>query len=194
MRIRSLLIAALISFASPALAEDSRTVADMFPGAAICTAPTAAQKAQWLGDGQPIPGYEQFRKYFSPTPDYSQYANPVPAPEEKRFGWWGYKHKWLHDHNVVAELLEKSKPTNCCSGVSHGECRVTKFVTDILTNRKKVLIDDLECDVSEKTKIVELESYEDQETVVVCAGKTASNNGYPRSCPTTYCIGSRGGT
>ena len=142
--------------------------------------------------GAPLPNMDEFLKYFSPLPpdwQMSQFANPI-LPEEKKFSWWGYRHKELHDRGTVAELIEKSKPVNCCSGTDSGECRVTRYSTNGV-GKRRVIIDDLECDISDDTKIVQLDTFTEQDTVVVCAGRTSAGSYKEtvRVCPATYCIG-----
>ncbi len=118
-------------------------------------------------------------------------AIPAAELEEKRFSWWGYRHAELHDGGVIAELVEKSRPVNCCNGVWQGECRVTSYVTDGVGPRM-VLIDGLVCPISPKTKIVQLNRFAEADKVVVCANRTAVNNkdlGVERKCPETFCLG-----
>lgn len=119
---------------------------------------------------------------------YKQFEQRAEQPEEKRFSWYGYRHKELHA-KVIPELLQRTVGKNCCNGVFAGECRVSRYVTDGV-GKRRVLIDDLECDITDDTRIVQLDTFEEQDTIVVCAHKTADPvRGYPRYCPRTYCIG-----
>ncbi len=124
---------------------------------------------------------------------YGQAQTPsmsVKEPEEKRFSWWGYRHAELHSGGVIAELVDKSKPTNCCNGVWQGECRVTKYITDGVGARK-ILIDGLVCPIDKSTKIVQLNTFPEPDTVVLCANRTSLRNvdTPERSCPKTFCLG-----
>ncbi len=150
------------------------------------------QEVQWSGNAKPLPLLEEFKKHFGLLP----YATSDTQPEEKRFSWWGYRHQELHDRKVVQELLQKSHPTNCCSGTASGECRVTRYLTNGV-GKRKVIIDDLECDITDDTKIVQLDTFHEHDKVVVCAGKTdfGKARSIERVCPKTYCIGGgRNGT
>lgn len=118
-------------------------------------------------------------------------AEVADAPPETRFGWWGYRHAELHADGVIAELVEKSKPTNCCNGVWKGECRVTRYVTNGVGPRM-VLIDGMVCPINPNTKIVQLNRFMEADTVVLCANKTVTGNPYTaeqRKCPDTFCLG-----
>ena len=126
------------------------------------------------------------------TPYMYGQADPgiqAQKPEERRFSWYGYRHAELHKQGVIDELLEKTKGKNCCSGVYSGECRVTKYITDGV-GKRRVQIDGMNCEITDDTRIVQLDRFAEQDTVVVCAHKTDDPaRGYERQCPRTYCIG-----
>jgi hypothetical protein len=119
-----------------------------------------------------------------------QDQNELPDPPETRFSWYGFRHAELHQRGVIAELVKKVGENVCCSGVWKGECRVTKLISNGV-GPKMVMIDDLPCPISEKTKLVFLETFQEHDTVVLCANRTSIKNmsSPSRSCPATHCLG-----
>ncbi len=117
-------------------------------------------------------------------------SKPIQARDERRFSWWGYRHRELHERGIIDELLEKTKGKSCCNGVDSGECRITRYAEG--AGNRMVIIDDLPCPITDDTRIVPLQSFNEQGLVVVCAGQTDFGR-RPRSCPSTYCIGTVGG-
>lgn len=108
-------------------------------------------------------------------------------PEEKRFSYWGYRHRELHERRVIAELLERTKGKNCCSGTSGGECRISK----VNLQDKLAFVDGQWCPIDPDTRVTPLDSLAgmrdgEQEIAVVCASR---NYGKTCSSTKTYCIG-----
>lgn len=144
-----------------------------------------------LREMQEFPPKQRLTPWGTPGLPYMYGNGPLQraeVPEEKRFSWYGYRHKELHA-KVIPELLQKTVGKNCCNGVWSGECRITRYVTEGVGPRR-VLIDDLNCEITDDTRIVQLDSFDEQDTIVVCAHRTSDpRRGETRSCPRTYCIG-----
>ena len=116
--------------------------------------------------------------------DHGTHEPTTPsASEENRLSYWGFRHKSLHDRGIP-DQLRASTGENCCSGVSSGECRVTRV--DMV--KHLAMIDGEWCPISKDTAIVPIEDLNKDEEAVLCAGKTYT------VCPQTYCLGLRGGT
>ena len=201
--LRFFFILAAVMFVTTAHAQYSRTVADMFPEGAICTAQPKALTAQWSTETAPLPGLEQLQKHFGQMPSTSPFAIPTQTEEETRFSWWGYGHRELHakdkdSDSVIDELHAKFGKNACCNGMDSGECRISKFAEEIdpLAGqmRKRVIVDGEACDVSSGTKFAALNSFKKPGFIVVCAAKTyRSAFSAARSTCSTYCIGTAGG-
>ena len=120
-------------------------------------------------------------------------TSAAPQEQEKRFGYWGYRHMELHMLGVIEELQKRTN-SKCCNGLMSGECRVT--TVDL--PRKTAYIDGLEnCPLDSNTRITALESLSKikepgKAVAVVCAGRSFSDHGV-RHCPVAYCVGVQSG-
>lgn len=112
-------------------------------------------------------------------------------PKENRLSYWAFRHDSLHRRGIIKQILDGTH-SQCCGGTDSGECRVSR----INWLERKVLVDGEWCPLTADAKAVSVEGLENDEEVVVCAGQTArSFPGYNKTiCPSTYCIGQRGGT
>lgn len=59
-----------------------------------------------------------------PGSDWSPPKGTLATCTNPEFGTYCYMHKFLHEHGVVQDLIEKSGKS-CCDGGTGGECRVT---------------------------------------------------------------------
>lgn len=111
--------------------------------------------------------------------------------QENRLSYWAYKHDSLHRRGIVDQILKQTK-TNCCGSTDSGECRVSRINTIDHT----VLVDGKWCPLSPNAATAVVEGLENDEEVVVCAGKTKRSFPafYTNECPSTYCVGERGGS
>lgn len=134
-----------------------------------------------------------------PLPPVTPYDNSAPhnhgkrppgpqTNEEKRFSYWGYRHKELHARGIIDELLERTKGKNCCNGIESGECRLAK----VNVRERMAFVDGEWCPMHSDTKVEQLETMRDitdgnEEVAVVCASKSEGR----KMCMgvTTYCIG-----
>jgi hypothetical protein len=181
------ILAQFLLFSTPALAQQARPHAQTGPnppplsweelGALLRESPALPP---WLSG---TAGTEETAPWPQATPRES-----AAAPEEKRFGYWGYRHRELHERRVIAELVERTKGKNCCSGINSGECRVSKV--DLL--RKLAYVDGRWCPMDPDTRVTPLSSLAgmhdgNEEIAVVCANR----NYDPKGClgAKTYCIG-----
>lgn len=181
------ILAQFLLFSTPALAQQAGRYAQIEPsppplgweelGALLRESPTLPP---WLSGaastGEMIP-------WPRTMPEES-----AARPEEKRFSYWGYRHRELHEHRVIAELMDRTKGKNCCNGIQSGECRISK----VDLQKKRAYIDGRWCPMDPDTRVTPLDSLADindgdEEIAVVCA----SRNYDPKGClgAKTYCIG-----
>jgi hypothetical protein len=144
---------------------------------AICS----AQRTQFQEVPAAGPQHDAFQKAMDALDAYRRMAEG--APEERRFSYWGYRHKELHARGIPQQIIA-STGSNCCGGADSGECRVSSvnFMT------RQALIDDRWCPFGD-AKITVVEGLANDEPAVVCASRSY----YRRACPSTYCIGVRAG-
>ena len=112
-------------------------------------------------------------------------ADPSEAhgnePVEECLGKWKCGHQWLHDHEVIDELVKRSVGKNCCNGVKSGECRITR----INSVDRTFQFQGRDCKMDKNLMIVTLERFEMPGYGVICAAKAPGNDG----CPANYCAG-----
>ena len=140
----------------------------------------------WLAPQPHIEGLPPLPQ-MRPRQEPHNHSTPQ-ASEEHRFGYWGYKHKLLHDHQVITELLARTAGKNCCDGVQSGECRISK----INLRERTAFIDGEWCPMAQDTRVTPLDTLANitdgnEEIAVVCASK--NYGGKKCSGITTYCVG-----
>jgi hypothetical protein len=180
------ILAQFLLFATPALAQDHRH-AQMYPNPPALS--WSELGALWGGSSSsPPPWLKELPQFEGPFPLPRARPENAPMPEEKRFSYWGYRHHELHERHVIAELIERTKGKNCCSGIQSGECRISK----VDLQHRLAFIDGQWCPMDPDTRTTPLDSLADiqdgeEEIAVVCASRTYG--GTPCSGTRTYCIG-----
>lgn len=211
--LKALMVLSFVFFSSKSVAQEiCASTPESYAAAKRAIADVAAasqpRNVQWSNQGTPLPGLEQFRRYFANPPSTFAQTPPLAKPEkETRFSWWGFGHDELHakdeddpeSKSVIDELEERYGIGGCCNGVRSGECRISKFEEELnpLTGqmRKQVIVDGEACDVTGGTKFAALHSFKRPGFIVVCAAKTYRSSAYTsaKSTCSTYCIGTAGG-
>lgn len=101
--------------------------------------------------------------------------------QNPNFSEYSFCHFELHELGFIRQILEQTRPNNCCDGSSGGECRMT--IVD-LTKDQAYIAHQWQGFVRKKVKIVPVQGLR-VGFAIVCAGQYLyESTEYP-----VYCIG-----